>query len=143
MPSRQLDHAEALDWAFAQARTAKLATVTAKGAPHVAPVWVVRDGDTIWFNTGKGTSKGKAIARDPRISMCFDDETPPFTYVIVDGTAEIVTDRDKVKEYATRIGGRYMGDDVAERYGERNSHPDELLIEVTVTKAHGWADIAD
>jgi len=33
-------------------RTGKLATVRANGAPHVAPVWFVLDGDDLVFNTG-------------------------------------------------------------------------------------------
>jgi len=45
-------------------RTGKLATARADGAPHVAPIWFVRDGDDLVFTTGGGTVKGKALARD-------------------------------------------------------------------------------
>ena len=141
--ARDLTPAESLDWVFAQPRTAKLATVTKGGAPHVAPIWVARDGDRILFTTGRDTMKGRAIRRDPRVAMAFDDETPPFSFVTVAGTAEVVDDLDELLRWATVIGGRYMGDDQAERYGKRNAVPEELLVAVTPTKVTGALDIAD
>src|ERR1700742_1099467 len=107
-----LSPAEGPDWAAAAPRPAKLATVPASGAPHVAPVWVARDGDRIVFNTGEDTLKGRAIARDPRVSICFDDETPPFAFVLIQGKAEIVDDHDEKLRWATELGGRYMGAEV-------------------------------
>jgi hypothetical protein len=138
-----LTAAEALDWAFAEPRTAKLATVTASGAPHVAPIWVARDGDRIVFNTGSETLKGRAIARDPRVSLCFDDETPPFSFVLIQGAAEIIDDHEAKLHWATVIGGRYMGDDVAEQFGRRNAVPEELLVMVTPTRIVGQTEIAE
>jgi PPOX class probable F420-dependent enzyme len=138
-----LSPAEALDWAFARARTAKLGIVTKSGAPLVAPIWVARDGDALVFNTGADTAKGRAIARDPRVCLCFDDEAPPFSFVIVHGTAEIVQDLAEVRRWAGIIGGRYMGEDQADAYGERNGVPGELLVRVTPTKINGALAIAD
>ena len=110
----RLNDSEALDWVFAQARTAKIGVVTASGAPLVAPIWVARDGDRLVFNTGADTAKGRAILRDPRVSLCFDDETPPFAFVTVNGTAEVIEDLAEVRRWAAIIGGRYMGEDQAE-----------------------------
>ena len=56
------------------ARTAKLAVVRADGSPHVAPVWVDLDGDDVVFMTSADTLKGKAIRRDPRVSLCWDED---------------------------------------------------------------------
>jgi len=139
----RLNDSEALDWVFAQARTAKIGVVTASGAPLVAPIWVARDGDRLVFNTGAGTAKGRAIRRDPRLSLCFDDETPPFAFVIVNGTAEVIEDLAEVRRWAAIIGGRYMGEDQAEAYGERNGVPGELLVAVTPTKITAEIGIAD
>ncbi|MCU1353351.1 MAG: putative F420-dependent enzyme [Acidimicrobiales bacterium] len=138
-----LTPAESLDWVFAQPRTAKLATVTRDGAPHVAPVWVARDGDRIVFNTGADTLKGRALARDPRVSLCFDDEAPPFSFVIVAGTAELSEEPEALLRWATTIAGRYMGADRAEEYGRRNGVPGELLVTVTPAKVTGALDISD
>ena len=141
--AQTLTPSEALDWVFDKPRTAKLGIVTASGAPFVAPIWVARDGDRLVFNTGVDTAKGKAIARDPRVCLCFDDEAPPFAFVIVRGTVEISEDLPDVRGWAGIIAARYMGDDQADAYGERNGVPGELLVTVTPTKITAALDIAD
>jgi len=123
-------------------RTAKLAIVRKNGAPHVAPVWVDLDGDDIVFMTSADTIKGKAILRDPRVALCFDDEIPPFSFVTIAGTAQTATDESDLLYWATRIGGRYMGADVAEAYGKRNAVPPEMVVRVTVDKVVAMKDIA-
>lgn len=138
-----LDRSAALDWVFAQARTAKIGVVTKSGAPLVAPIWVARDGEALVFNTGDDTAKGRAIRRDPRVSLCFDDERPPFAFVTIAGTAEVIEDLAEVRRWAGIIGGRYMGEDQADAYGERNGVPGELLVRVTPTKITAFLDIAD
>jgi PPOX class probable F420-dependent enzyme len=124
-------------------RTAKLATARADGAPHVAPIWFVRDGDDLVFTTGGGTVKGKALARDPRVAICVDDEDPPFAFVIVEGLAEISTDLDEMLVWATRIGGRYMGADVAAQFGRRNAVPTERLVRIRPARVIARAGISD
>jgi PPOX class probable F420-dependent enzyme len=124
-------------------KTAKLAVVRSDGSPHVAPVWVDLDGDEIVFMTSAATIKGKAILRDPRVCLCFDDETPPFTFLTVTGAATTSTDPDELLRWGTRIGGRYMGADRAEEYGRRNAVPPEMFVRVTPTRLTGTIDIAD
>jgi hypothetical protein len=75
--------------------------------------------------------------------MCVDDATPPFAFVLIEGTAELSEDPDALLEWAIRIGGRYMGADVAETYGKRNAVPGELLVRVTPTHVVARAEIAD
>ena len=123
------------------ARTAKLAVVRADGSPHVAPVWVDLDGDQIVFMTSADTIKGKAILRDPRVSLCWDDERPPFSFVTVAGIAS--TSVGDLVRWATRIGGRYMGADRAEEFGRRNGVPPELVVRVTPTRIVAKVGITD
>lgn len=124
------------------ARTAKLAVVRKDGSPHVAPVWVALDGEQIVFMTSAETIKGKAILRDPRVCLCWDDEVPPFSFVLVAGTATTSTDPDELLDWATRIGGRYMGAENAETYGRRNAVPPEMVVRVTPTSVTAKRDIA-
>jgi len=125
------------------ARTAKLAVVREDGSAHVAPVWVDLDGNEIVFMTSATTAKGKAILRDPRVSLCWDDERPPFSYVTVAGTAATSTDPEALRYWATRIAGRYMGPDRAGEYGWRNAVPPELVVRVTPTRVVGARGVAD
>jgi PPOX class probable F420-dependent enzyme len=125
-------------------KTGKLATVRKDGSPHVAPIWfVVDDDDSIVFNTGRDTVKGKALLRDPRVSMCVDDELPPFAYVRVDGDVELSEDLDEMLPWSTRIAARYMGDDEAEAYGRRNAVAGEMLVRLRPTKIVALKAIAD
>lgn len=117
--------------------------MAADGSPRVAPIWVALDGDDVLFNTGAGTVKGKAVQRDPRVALCWDDERPPFSFVIMHGTVTISRDLDEVRRWATVIGGRYMGAERAEEYGTRNGVPGELLVRVTPAKVIAERDIAD
>lgn len=125
------------------ARTVAASTTRKDGRPHVAPVWVDFDGDDIVFNTGADTVKGRSLARDPRISLAFHDDVPPFNFVIVEGTACLIDDLDQLTQWATRIGARYMGPDRAAEYGARNGVDGELLVRVAPTKTIAVKNVAD
>jgi PPOX class probable F420-dependent enzyme len=124
--------------------TCKVATVKADGRPHIAPVWFVLDEDTkdIVFTTGHTSLKAKNILRDQRVSISVDDQTPLYSFVIVDGIAEISEQPDELLKWATKIAGRYMGRNNAKVYGKRNSGKGELLIRVKPSKIFGQKDIA-
>ena len=115
-------------------RTGKLGYVASDGRPLVAPVWFVVDGEQLVFNTDKHSAKGRALSRDPRVVICVDDQSPPYSFVQVQGTASTSEDPDELLDTATRIGARYMGADRAEEYGRRNGVPGELVVRVTPTK---------
>jgi len=86
----------------------------------VAPISFVIDGDDVVFNTGADTGKGRALARRGMASFVVDDQMPPFSFVKIDGSITLHDDLDEVRRLATIIGGRYMGPDRAEEYGERS-----------------------
>ena len=132
------------DFLISKPRTGKLATTRKDGAPHVAPIWFDLDGDEIVFTTAETSVKGRNIARDPRVSLCVDDEDPPFSFVIVEGTAtNSEADQAELVSWAARLGGRYMGADRAEEFGKRNGVPGELVMRITPTKVIAEEAIAD
>jgi PPOX class probable F420-dependent enzyme len=143
-------HMERDEWlAFVMhgTKTGKLATVRKDGSPHVAPVWFVIDTvdgvDHLVFTTGAATVKGKALARDPRVSMCVDVETPPFSFVQFQAEATISENLDDLLHWATQLGARYMGAAAAEAFGKRNAVPGELLVRARITKTVALAAIAN
>jgi len=142
----QMTDEEVYDFLGAGTRTGHLATTRADGRAHVKPVWFVLDGTPEGFvlllNTGEATVAGRNLARDNRLSISVDDQVPPFSFVIVEGTAELISDLDALRESAAEIGGRYMGADRAEEYGKRNGVPGELLVRVTPSKVIGVRNLA-
>jgi PPOX class probable F420-dependent enzyme len=125
-------------------RTAKVAVVRKDGSPLVTPVWFLVDtGGTIVFTTGGHSVKGRALERDPRVSICVEDDEPPFAFVRVDGVAEVSEDPAELRLWATRIAERYMGQGRAQEFGERNSAPGEIVVRVRTTHAVGQAGLAD
>ena len=125
--------------------TGKLSTIRKDGRPHIAPVWFVLEGDNtnIIFTTWHESVKGKNIRNNPKVSLCVDDQTPPFSFVILEGIAEIIDEPNDLLRWATRIAARYMGEKNAETYGTRNSSKGELLLRIRPNKIIGQKDISE
>jgi PPOX class probable F420-dependent enzyme len=122
--------------------TGKLATVKKEGGSHVVPIWFVVDngnsksrvGDII-FTTYSASTKAGNIRRDKRVSICIDDQIPPFSFVTIFGTANISPYKQKeVLKWATKIAERYMGKSNAKTYGRRNSGEGAVLVRIKPTR---------
>ena len=130
--------------------TGKFATVKEDGSSHVVPVWFVLEKKksrdkigNIIFTTGSTSVKAKNIQRDNRISICIDDQIPPFSFVTIFGTAKIDPYKQKeVLKWATEIAERYMGKSNAEAYGRRNSEEGLVLVRIKPTRIIAEKDIA-
>lgn len=109
-------------------RTAVLATVSAQGQAHAAPVWFqYRDG-TFTVLTYRNSAKHRHLLRSGRATLCVDEREEPYRYVIVEGP---VTVEDTVSyEERLALQSWYRGEDVARRLispgGEKN------LVRVTL-----------
>ncbi|MBZ4612499.1 PPOX class F420-dependent oxidoreductase [Mycobacterium avium] len=135
--------AEVVEFLSAGTRTGMLGYVAADGRPLVAPIWFVVDDGELAFNTGRGTAKARAIARDSRVVICVDDPHPPYSFVQMQGVAAVSEDPAEVLDIATRTGARYMGADRADEFGRRNAVPGELVVRIRPTKVNSAFDVAD
>lgn len=130
--------------------TGKLATVKEDGSPHVVPIWfVLRDdgnrkgkiGD-ILLTTGSTSIKARNIQHDNRVSISVDDQTPPFSFVAVHGTAKIQNPKkNELLRWATIIAERYMGKDKAKEYGRLNGSEGAVLVRIKPTKIIAEKDV--
>lgn len=139
---RVMPHDEAIAFLAHGTRTGKIAMTRADGSPVVTPVWFAVEGDDLVFTTWSDSGKAKRIRRDPRVALIVDLEEPPYAYVLVEGVATLSGDLDEVRRIATEVGGRYMGADRAEEYGERNGVEGELAVRITVKRMTAHDEIS-
>ena len=86
------------------------------------------DGD-LWFFTYASTAKVYEIQRDAQVNVSYAD-TKDQTYVSVSGTAQLVRDRQKMKELWNPILKAWFPKELDE--------PDLALIKVDVQQAEYW-----
>jgi PPOX class probable F420-dependent enzyme len=123
-------------------RPAVAAVTRRNGRPHATPVWIDMDGEQLIFTTWHDSLKGKALRTNPRVSLVIQDEDPPFSFVVIEGTVTVSEEPTELRYWAGRLGGRYMGADQVEAYAARNGVPGELLIRVTPRHVTAERDIA-
>jgi PPOX class probable F420-dependent enzyme len=123
-------------------RTAKLATVCTDGRPHVVPVWFVLDGEDIMITTMSASLKARNLQARPQVSLCVDDELPPYAFVTVHGIATVEHRPSDLLEWTTRVARRYLGDAAAVEAGQRYADLDDLLVRVRPTTVIGYANVA-
>ncbi|MHA6799008.1 PPOX class F420-dependent oxidoreductase [Bounagaea algeriensis] len=139
MHSLQDEHVR--EFLSAGTRTGMLGFTASDGRPLVAPVWFLVDGSEIVFNTGADTAKGRAIARDPRVTLCVDDAQWPYAFVQVQGRVRTSEEPADLLRTATEIARRYVGDERAEEFGRRNGVAGELVVRLAPSKINAVFDM--
>lgn len=142
-----MNDAEWQEFVMTGTRTGKVGVIRANGRPHVTPVWFLLDDSgpgavrVVW-NTGPEAVKGRSLRRDPHFSLTVDDQEPPYSFVLLECTAELSEDPGRLKEWATRIGTRYMGPERGKEFGERNGVPGEYLVVGHIDRVTAHAAVA-
>src|SRR5438128_1398578 len=133
---RDMDAAEARAFLAFGGRTAKVATASRKGRPHVAPVWFIVDGDDLVFITTAASAKGRHLRANPRASVAVDDDSFPYAFVVASGSVTLDDEPSDRLEWATRIASRYVPDRSRE-FGARNDTPGETLVRLRLERVFG------
>ena len=89
---------------------AHFATILPTGAPHVAPVWIDRDDDTILVNTTINRRKTKNIAKDPRIAISIYSQANPYEWASIQGEVMEQT-QTGAQDHIHRLAKKYLGQD--------------------------------
>jgi PPOX class probable F420-dependent enzyme len=87
-------------------RVAVLVTIGEDGRPLPTPIWYVYHDGLLYFRTADGAAKARNARRDPRVSVCVQDERPPYRAVVVHGTAEV---REPLEWLSRELPRRYLG----------------------------------
>ena len=109
---------------------ASLATLMDDGSPHVAPVWVDLDGNTILINTAAGRVKEKNIRRDNRIALSIYDQENPYNMVTIRGKVTDLTE-EGADEHIDKLAKKYFGLD---KYPNRSPGEKRIILKIQPEK---------
>jgi len=87
--------------------------------------------------TSRSSRKGRAIRAAGRMSLCAQDERPPYRYVSVEGPVEI-TELDPADRLA--MARRYLGPEGGDRYVAGNPDPAGENMMVRMAPEH-WLSV--
>jgi PPOX class probable F420-dependent enzyme len=71
--------------------------------PAMTVVYYVMDGDDILVSTMAGRAKAKAVARNPKVSLCVLDENWPVTYLQVYGNAVLEPGEEQAADLLRQV----------------------------------------
>ena len=95
-----------------QRNFAVLATINKDGTPQQTVMWYELQDDRIMMNTAAGRLKEKNLARDPRISLCVENE---YEYLTIRGRAKLDYDRERTQADIYALALRYEDEETAQR----------------------------
>jgi PPOX class probable F420-dependent enzyme len=94
-------------------RFAVLATINQDGTPQLTTMWyLLEDDGTILMNTKVGRQKERNLRRDPRISICIEDD---YNFLTINGTVYVIDDPQRTQHDIYRLSARYHGEEKARR----------------------------
>ena len=117
--------------------------VRADGRPLVTPIWFICEDSSILFTPREKSAWYECLKRDPRMTLCIDEQPLPYRKVIIDGSVTVEHDLgndDAWRDLYQRIASRYVPEEAAAAY-VRNTidQPRALLrVELAASKVTTW-----
>ncbi len=87
-------------------RVAVLATLGPDGEAVLTPIWYLYRDGLLYMRTGQESVKARNVSRDPRVTVCVQDERAPYRSVTVYGRASIEPAEEGLEATISR---RYLG----------------------------------
>jgi PPOX class probable F420-dependent enzyme len=125
---------------LAVSTSARLATVSAEGRPHLVPIVFALDGDTLYFAVDSkpkmtaNLKRLKNIAANPAVSVLvdrYDDDWTRLWWVRADGTAQIVIDEAEAHRAINLLTRRYR------QY--ETQRPGGPVVAIHIDRLTGWS----
>ena len=88
----------------------RLATIGKNKIPHIVPVWYRYSEKKFYIGTNTRTQKAKNIKKNRMVSCCMDVgiNAPKIYGVMIQGSASLILENNKVKRLAKKILLRYF-----------------------------------
>ena len=113
-----------------------LSTLNQDGSPNTMPLWYEWDGERILMFSGAEAAKIRRLRRDPRAALCIAEGIGVMeAWVSVEGTAEVIDDLQRTRDFACRLAERYYEPDRAKQAIESWSKANGMvLLDLTPTR---------
>jgi general stress protein 26 len=116
----------------------RLATIDAKGKPHLVPVWYNYVGKKFYIGTNTSTTKAKNIQNNKKVCFCVDAGVwSPIHGVMGIGSARLILQKARVKKIAEKILLRYFKS-LDEKWAKQLLDETDCVIEILPTKITSW-----
>jgi PPOX class probable F420-dependent enzyme len=100
--------------------------------PLTVPIWYAYEpGGEVRLVTSRTSRKGRLLERAKRLSLCAQDEQPPYRYVSVEGPIVAIEPSDlerDVRPLARRYLGAELGDRYVEATGGEAARDDSVVV---------------
>ena len=115
------------------ARSIWISTTRPDGRPHAVPVWFIWEDHKVYFISARSLQKSKNLAREPWTVVHLGDGDD---VVILEGRAQIVTDRKELE----RVDAAYRAKYIDPGSGEQATifEPEADLYRVDVKHIMAW-----
>ena len=105
--------------------------------PLAVPVWYsYQPGGELMFVTGKDSFKARLLHIGKRISLCAQNETPPYIYVSVEGPVTDIREAELERDRRP-LAHRYLGNTLGDRYIRRTGDLQEIRVTVRIGRWYG------
>ena len=93
--------------------------------PLSVPIWYgYEPGGELWIVTDRESRKGKLLLKVDRFSLCVQTETPPYSYVSVEGPI-VALERAELERHTRVLAHRYLGVEAGDGYIKATGASDE------------------
>ena len=117
----------------------RIGTVREDGSPLVTPIWFLCEEGSVFFTPRAQSEWFSCLKRDPRISLCIDENEQPYRKIVVEGQAELLYDLgedDTWRDLYRRIATRYTPPEAAEAYVQNTIDQVRALYRVEMSQAN-------
>ena len=130
---------EEIDEFLSQPRTCQLVTLRPAGTPHVAPVWFLWDQGRALVMADAGAVKVKNIRRNPAVALCVSTPDHPYTFVTIEGTANL--GMEGLEDMVRRTCIHYEAPEQGAAFAEQLLAEERLtLISITPDRFMSWRE---
>ena len=113
-------------------RLCVLTTLRRDGSPQATPVYYLYEDGTIFISATETRYKTINIQRDPRATLCVLDESPPFSYLQVQGQTKVT--KEDLVETTSRIFRRFRSE-LPENFPQQLVEQKRVLLVMTPERA--------